>query len=427
MTTTIEVERLRSSLQALQSQNAMFRQLVAIHDRLGGLVLQGADVVAITDVLADLVGRRVLLLDVQLQPVAIGGGEGSRWAPAQPYVSRVLDTLASERRPLRVPAMPDWGVAAACVLAPVAVGESILGYLGILEEAEPAGGENIDLQIVQHAAAVYALSMMRERMAAEVAGQLKNELFEGLLLGRAQDEQVALERALRLGYEPWVPARVLLLVADSADGDRPELGARRRRMLETLAEFATARAPRAIVSVRADGLVGLAPADAAADLGRLLRQEAAAVLPGTQVTVGIGGPVTAAHAIARSYEQARRAVSTAQRFGRWGEVVAFEDLGLYRLLFHVSDQAELRGFVDQVIGPLVAYDRQHQTSLVRTLATYLATNGNLQRSAQRLDLHVNSVSYRLQRIRAIAGLDLDRAEDRLLAQVALKIVDAERG
>ena len=41
--------------------------------------------------------------------------------------------------------------------------------------------------MVQHAATVYALAMMRERMAAEVTRQLRNELLEGLLLGHLSD------------------------------------------------------------------------------------------------------------------------------------------------------------------------------------------------------------------------------------------------
>ena len=114
------------------------------------------------------------------------------------------------------------------------------------------------------------------------------------------------------------------------------------------------------------------------------------------------------------------------RFGKRGEVVAFDDLGLYRLLFHVSDPAELRGFVDQVLGALLEYDRQRQSSLVATLATFLEHNGNLQASARALDLHVNSVAYRVQRIQTISGLDLTQADDRLLAQVALKILDGLR-
>src|ERR687886_65940 len=202
-------------VRALQAQNAALRQLVAIHDRLGALVLHGAEVAAITRMLADLIGRRVVLLDELLQVVSSSAldGQDVGWAPREGYVRAVQATLARERRPLRVPPMADFGVGASCVLAPVAVGDAILGYLAILTEGDEGGREDVDLQIVQHAATVYALSMMRERMAAEVARQLKDEVFEGLLLGRTQDEQVARERALRLGYNPDVNYRVLVVVA----------------------------------------------------------------------------------------------------------------------------------------------------------------------------------------------------------------------
>jgi len=52
-----ELDRLRLSLRTLQAQNATLRQLVAIHDRLGALVLLGADIATITTVLAELIGR----------------------------------------------------------------------------------------------------------------------------------------------------------------------------------------------------------------------------------------------------------------------------------------------------------------------------------------------------------------------------------
>jgi purine catabolism regulator len=424
----------------LQSQNGVLRQLVVIHDRLGALVLQGADATAITCMLADLVGRRVLLLDALLQVVtmAVPSGDGRpwhapgefSWAPGQGYVRAVLATLARERRPLRVPPMAELGVDASCVLAPVAVGDAMLGYLAILAEGDEAGGEELDLQIVQHAATVYALSMMRERVAAEVARQLKDELFEGLLLGRTQDEQVARERAMRLGYNPGLTYRVLVIVAQVSDDDnghaeeRPESVAQRRRLLESLAELCARRSPDVFATVRDGELVVLVPDPAVAqELGRSAVQQASARMPGWRVTAGVGGTCEAAGAIARSYAQARRALETAQRFGHQGDVVAFEDLGVYRLLFHVSDPAELRGYVDQVLGPLIEYDQRHNADFVRTLGTFLALNGNLQATARELSLHVNSVAYRVQRIQSIASLDLEQAEDRLLAQVALKILN----
>ena len=270
--------------------------------------------------------------------------------------------------------------------------------------------------------------MMRERVAAEVARQLKDELFEGLLSGRTQDEQVARERAMRLGYNPGVAYRVLVVRADDPEdvppaASRPETVAQRRRLLESLAELCARNSSDGFAAVREDGLVVLvaAPADAR-ELGRTAVQQAAALLPAWRVTVGVGGTCANASAIARSYAQARRALETAQRFGHQSDVVAFEDLGVYRLLFHVTDPAELRGYVDQVLGPLIEYDQRHNADFVRTLGTFLAHNGNLQATARELTLHVNSVTYRVQRIQSIASLDLEQSEDRLLAQVALKIL-----
>jgi purine catabolism regulator len=441
LTQSSDTTTLQAAIGALQAQNAALRQLVSIHDRLGGLVLQGADVASVTRMLSDLVGRRVLLLDALLQVVAMAPvSEHFRWTPSQGYVRALLATLARERRPLRVPPMLDSGVDASCVLAPVAVGDAIFGYLAILAPAEDGAGpgDDLDLQIVQHAANVYALSMMRERMAAEVARQLRDELFEGLLLGRTQDERVARERAMRVGYNPDVVYRVLVVVADSAEApgdERPETIAQRRRLLESLAELSERQSSEALVTVRDDELVVMLP-DAGnghdldvQSLGRAAVQQAASLVPDWRVVVGVGGPSDSAGAIARSYAQARRALDTSKRFnqGNQGDVVVFEDLGLYRLLFHVSDPSELRGFTDQVLGELLEYDQRHHADLVGTLAAFLDHNGNLQATARELNLHVNSVAYRMQRIRAIAGLDFERSEDRLLAQVALKILSGSRG
>ncbi len=432
MSDSSELAALHVAIGALQSQNAALRQLVSIHDRLGALVLQGADVTAVTRMLSDLVGRRVLLLDALLQVVAMAPTSPSfRWAPGRDYVRAVLATLARERRPLRIPPMIGFGVHASCVLAPVAVGDVIFGYLAILSEGDESGGvsDELDLQIVQHAANVYALSMLRERMAADVARQLKDELFEGLLLGRMQDEQVARERALRLGYTPGLVYRVLVVTVrplETSALEQPEDVAQRRRILEGLVDLAARRSPETFTSLRKDELVVLSPApdgETARDLGNTFVEQAASLAPDWRVTVGIGGPSATASAIAHSYAQARRALDAAVRFyqGR-ADVVDFEQLGLYRLLFHVSDPAELRGFTEQVLGPLIEYDQRHNADFIGTLRVFLAQNGNLQATARELNLHVNSVAYRIQRIQAIARLDLEEAEDRLLAQVALKIL-----
>jgi sugar diacid utilization regulator len=353
-------------------------------------------------------------------------------------VGRVLQTMAGERRSMRLPPLPAWGVGAGCVLAPVVAGDATLGYLAILEperaDDSAAVPEEADLLAAQHAASVYALALMRERLAAEVTTELRDELLEGLLDGQVTDDQATRERARRLGYDESMVYQVLAMLPDEAnesDGARRDAtwaGGWRRRVIDSVAQLVRDRSQQAIVTRRREELVVLLPETtetAANDLGRAVTLYVASMYPEWPVTVGIGSQCKAPREIARSYAQARRAAEVALRFGRRGEVVTFEDLGFYRLLFQISDRNELRAFVDQVLGPLLEYDQKHRTDFVQTISTYLTNNNSLQATAKELYVHVNTAAYRLQRIQTITGLDLSKTEDCLLARVALMILEDE--
>jgi sugar diacid utilization regulator len=400
--------------------------------------------------LSELIERPVLLLDSLLRPIAreVTWPPGREpedtdpliWDPNEAYVGRVLQTMAGERRSMRLPPLPAWGVNQGCVLAPVVIGDASVGYLAILEleisDEESAPPAEAELLAAQHAASVYALALMRERLAAEVTTELRDELLEGLISGQVTDEQATRERARRVGYDETLDYRVLVLVPDEpAERGRqlhtPEAGwtaGWRRRLLDSVAQLVRDRSPRAIVTRRRDELVVLVPEDvepSAADLGRSVTLYVASMYAEWPLTVGIGGVCASPRDVARSYAQARRAAEVALRFGRRGEVVTFEDLGLYRLIFQIGDRGELRAFVDQVLGPLIEYDRKHRTDLVRTIRTYLANNNSLQATAKELFVHVNTAAYRIQRIQAITNLDLARTEDCLMARVALMILEDE--
>ncbi len=447
--TPAEMTGFRASMNLLQRENDNLRMLVAIYDRLGALVLQGADAASITVALSELIQRPVLLLDALLRPVSLdlraagsdtASADDPGWNPTEAYVGRVLQTMAGERRSLRLPPLPAWGVQRGCVLAPVVAGDDTLGYLAILEpslHSDEFEGESIalaeaDLLAAQHAASVYALALMRERLTTEVTRELRDELLDGLLLGQVTDEQAARERARRLGYDETSNYRVLVFLPETIRGEDPNAvdggwsSSSRRRLLDSAAHLVRDRAPKAIVSRRRSELVALVPEDSepsATDLGRSVSLYVTSLYPDTPLTIGVSGLCRTPRELSRSYDQARRSAEVASRFGRRGDVLCFEDLGLYRLLFHVSDREELRAFVEQTLGPLLEYDKRHRTDFVRTIAAYLSNNNNLQATARELFVHVNTAAYRIQRIQAITGLDLTKTEDSLLARVALMILE----
>jgi sugar diacid utilization regulator len=273
---------------------------------------------------------------------------------------------------------------------------------------------------------------MRQHITDEISAELKVELLEGLLLGQITDEQAAAERLRRLGLEEAPEMRALVLAPTEAQSGRqssPETSwtiSRRLRAIESVSQLLRDRAPGALVTLRRGEVVVLLPDGAGRDpdaIARLVLQHVNSFYPDWMITIGVGGVAKTPGEIGRSYSQARRAVDVALRFGQRGQSVRFDNLGLYRLLFHVTDRGELRAFVDQVLGPLIEYDRRHKTDFVRTVASFLENNNSLQATSRDLFIHVNTAAYRIQRIQAITGLDLARTDDCLQLKVALMVLE----
>ncbi len=95
------------------------------------------------------------------------------------------------------------------------------------------------------------------------------------------------------------------------------------------------------------------------------------------------------------------------------------------LLGKLSRSADLAPF-RALVEPLLAYDQERRSDLVRTLKVYFAASANAREAADRLFLHRNSLLYRLARVEKLTGLDLKDPQARLALQLGLLVVDRER-
>ncbi len=102
--------------------------------------------------------------------------------------------------------------------------------------------------------------------------------------------------------------------------------------------------------------------------------------------------------------------------------LAFEQTGAYRLLLSTMSEnpRELQRFYAETVEPLVAYDEQYETELVRTLETFLDADGNVAGTAQRLFTHRHTIYYRLERVRELSGLDVSSSDGREKLSLGLK-------
>lgn len=125
--------------------------------------------------------------------------------------------------------------------------------------------------------------------------------------------------------------------------------------------------------------------------------------------------------LATGLGEARQALLVAQSFPERLGLCCFSDLGVLELLGAIRDRSLLDRFVDKVLGALIGDDSRHEPVLMPTLEAWFYENGNLALAAQRLSVHRNTLSYRMQRIEALTGCSFNDPHDRLNVAVALMI------
>ncbi|MGH4023227.1 MAG: PucR family transcriptional regulator [Pseudonocardiaceae bacterium] len=424
------------ALGGLSRQNSLYRRTMAVCDELADAALGGADPGRLAEVFAGLVGKRIVLLDTAFKLRAQAGGpdspRGLRWNRTDPSVNRLLRALEAARRPLRIPSIPGSLLDRACLVAPIVVRETSLGYLLVLDEASSeydAQPDDAEFLTVTYAATLFALTLAHEQTSAELDLRYRSSVVDALLSGHFLDAQDARQKARSLGLRDDVPLRVAMVRPAPADAtDATDATATSGARLP--GEWAqgewvqriSALIPGAAAAVRDGAVVAILPGrpdpEALAALCRLAPG-------GPPATCGVSEQLDSPDRAPQGLRQAGRAIDLGVRLGRAGQPVRYDQLGIYRLLLTIGDMRQLMGFARDVLGPLLDYDAEHRTGLVRTLSVYLQHHGSHTQASRVLHLHTNTVAYRVQRIESITRLDLGDPDDRLLAHVAVKIIESQ--
>jgi sugar diacid utilization regulator len=109
----------------------------------------------------------------------------------------------------------------------------------------------------------------------------------------------------------------------------------------------------------------------------------------------------------------------------WGDsaVVDAGGLGAYHLIIGATSTRHALAFSRRALAAAIEHDEKHQGCLVDTLRTFLAQRSSLSLAARELGVHVHTIRYRLSKLEELTGLCLQKAEDRLTLELALRILD----
>ena len=147
--------------------------------------------------------------------------------------------------------------------------------------------------------------------------------------------------------------------------------------------------------------------------------------------VGIGNCVCGYHDLSESYEDSQMAIKYIGIFrevvgDKYKSVVDYSKLGFFRIFTNMTDKEQLRPYIPDSLYNLYQYDQQKNGELVSTLECYLNHNQSLKKTSQLMYVHYRTVSYRLEKIAEISGMDFTNVSEMLAVRnglIILKIME----
>lgn len=412
--------------QRLARQTADTDAAARAHERLTALAARGGGLPEICDMVAGMLGGRVVAYDEAEREIASSGSAASPEAadgifmPEAAYdamapddagvaalddrgadvLHRALHDSRVRGRSVEVPVARGY-----CRVAAATGGHAMLGGLAIHTAAPLRDAEARTFERSAMVAGVVLLS----REHRESVDRIEMSAMVRSLLGVPRGGlQQAATQAARHGLDLSRPMHVIVLEG-SGDKAAPLLG-----RLASAPEMA-----RAVFDASGEALVLLAGVDAAPALLRALSRLALA--PDDTVIGVVSAPVGTPENLRAAYGRVEQCLRVVQALEGRRRLYHESELSLYALLFRGEDGRDgMVRYLDATLGLLYRQADTRKVDLARTLLAYLDGGRNARTAARALGVHINTVHQRLEAVDGLIGgwRDPARALD---AHVALRL------
>jgi sugar diacid utilization regulator len=422
------MSELRASHDTVARKNQALRQAAAVDDRFTGLVINGGSLRDIAEAVTDLTGKPCAIFDPKMRRrLTATAGEGAGELARLEEVSgdhefRAAIAAIKPASPSVVGPIVRLGIQHRLLITPVTARDTDWAILVLLEH----GGRfrDYDALISRRVAGIIALEMSAERRAAAAEWNARSSLAAQLLRG-SRDVAALERRADFLGVQLDNP-QALCLVGSRGEPEHelPDADLIARALAETMPDLsvlstATAEGIALIVELpeASSGPAGIARLKGAIEASCRKHD------PDGRLVVGISGTCAGAGDFPRAYEQARQVLTCLDVFCALdaAPVLSADDLGPGRVLLSSSAPEEMMRFAEETIGALLGEGAP--PDLLETLVCFFECARSVRRSAARLEVHENTIRYRLGKIHELTGLDMGSDSDaQLSAQVALLVL-----
>lgn len=264
-----------------------------------------------------------------------------------------------------------------------------------------------------------AQELQKQTLYGHSTGERGSFFLASLLEDDHPSEAVTLRRLRELSFHPKPEFHVLVMQVPGEGLDQIKV--------EMIAAQLRATLHHSLYTRHRRKFVALLSRDVGSGIGEESLRLIAEIAALNGLSAGISNPYARLSETHAAYREARAAVhygSLNHSAATDGIVYWYRDQVPLRMLDLTSKRTTLLPLCHPSLRAVQSYDEKHDTELLDTLFVYLQCAGSAQRAAQLLNLHKNTMLYRLGRIRELLApiASLNSGEDRFLLQMGFRIL-----
>lgn len=143
-------------------------------------------------------------------------------------------------------------------------------------------------------------------------------------------------------------------------------------------------------------------------------------LPKNRVNIGIGTYKTKIQQFPLSYREAWEAIGIGKKVDPKQRIYECAAMQTYTALRHIPIEVS-NIFITKMLDPLIKYDQETNSDLIKTLEIYLDCCLRPAETARKLGVHRNTIHFRIARIKELLGINLDNGEDLFQLNLAIRL------
>lgn len=304
------------------------------------------------------------------------------------------------------------------LISPIAGAGEVFGFILLVSDGRL---QSFAEDAVESAGLIVAAAFLKERAVEEANLRRSEDLLEHLLNGGT-----TIAPSFH-GLEPPLILAVGATLRSQFSGSQPSESGIQRAFLETTREAFDHYRLSTTITAREQYLAVLAPGSLGRELLAEILESAAETLHQLNAdwtaTWAVTDPLPSAFDVRPAYLESRIALNIHHRLNLQGVVFHLASLRAYRLILHATTELDAIEMCEEIMGRVLQADERRGGVILETFRTYLGAANSVTATGKALAIHPHTVQYRLHRLQQLTGMDLQKSEDRLTLELAIRILD----